>query len=148
MGGWVESKADTLVRECLESRRSFAMIAGAGAGKTSSLVDALSRVRDREGTALRKHGQRVACITFTKRAVEVIKARLGFDELYLVSTLHGFLWGQISHFHDDIRQALCESRLPALIQKAQDDDNGGGSKKAQKARAKSARLTEQLALLE
>lgn len=148
MGGWVESKADALVRECLESRRSFAMIAGAGAGKTSSLVDALSRVRDREGIALRKHGQRVACITFTKRAVEVIKARLGFDELYLVSTLHGFLWGQISHFHDDIRQALCESRLPALIQKAQDDDNGGGSKKAQKARAKSARLTEQLALLE
>ncbi|AUG01483.1 DNA helicase II [Pseudomonas sp. 09C 129] len=148
MVAWVESEADVLVRKCLDGRRSFAMIAGAGAGKTSSLGDALSRVRDHEGNALRKHGQRIACITFTKRAVEVIKARLGFDELYLVSTLHGFLWGQISRFHEDIRQALCESRIPTLIEKAKEDDNGGKSKKAQKARAKIKRLTEQLALLE
>lgn len=92
MGIWVESEADIQVRECIDDHRSFAMIAGAGAGKTSSLVDALSRVRDNEGNILRKNGQRIACITFTKRAVEVIKIKLGLDELYLVSTLHGFLW--------------------------------------------------------
>ena len=140
MGARVESEADALVRKCLDDRRSFAMIAGAGSGKTSSLVDALSRIRDIEGVALRKRGQRVACITFTNRAVDVIKARLGFDNLYLVSTLHGFLWGQISRFHDDIREALRESRIPALIEKAKEDDNGGKSKKAQKARAKVERL--------
>ncbi|HDL6990177.1 TPA: ATP-dependent helicase [Yersinia enterocolitica] len=147
MPTWVESEADALVRKCLDDRRSFAMIAGAGAGKTSSLVDALCRVRDLEGRTFKKHGQRIACITFTKRAVEVIKARLGFDDLYLVSTLHGFLWGQISHFHEDIREALCNSRIPALIEKAREDDNGGQSKKAKKAREKIARLTEQLAAL-
>lgn len=117
------------------------MIAGAGSGKTSSLVDALGRIRDREGQVLKRQGQRIACITFTKRAVEVIKARLGFDDLYLVSTLHSFLWGQISRFHDDIREALSESRIPALIEKAKEDDNGGKSKKALKARAKIERLT-------
>lgn len=148
MGGWIESEADILVRSCIDGRRSFAMIAGAGAGKTSSLCDALSRVRDKEGNFLRKHGQRIACITFTKRAVEVIKSRLGFDELYLVSTLHGFLWGQISRFHEDIRQALRESRIPNIIEKSKGDDNGGNSKKAQKARKKVERLTQQLALLE
>jgi DNA helicase-2/ATP-dependent DNA helicase PcrA len=148
MAAWVESEADSLVRQCLDSHRSFAMIAGAGSGKTSSLVDALGRVRDRDGIALRQHGQRIACITFTKRAVEVIKARLGFDDLYLVSTLHGFLWGQISHFHGDIRQALRESRIPTLIEKAKEDDNGGKSKKAQKARSKIERLKEQLAAIE
>ncbi|WP_338509256.1 UvrD-helicase domain-containing protein [Burkholderia gladioli] len=141
MGAWVESAADALVQQCLDERRSFAMIAGAGSGKTSSLVDALVRVRDREGSTLRRQGQRIACITFTKRAVEVIKARLGFDDLYLVSTLHSFLWGQISRFHDDIRVALSESRIPALIDKAKEDDNGGQSKKAQRARAKVERLT-------
>jgi len=148
MAAWVESEADSRVRKCLDERRSFAMIAGAGSGKTSSLVDALGRVRDREGIALRRHGQRIACITFTNRAVEVIKARLGFDDLYLVSTLHGFLWGQISHFHEDIRHALRESRIPTLIAKAREDDNGGKSKKAQKARAKIERLTEELAAIE
>jgi DNA helicase-2/ATP-dependent DNA helicase PcrA len=139
----VESAADAQVQKCLEEHRSFAMIAGAGSGKTSSLVEALGRIRDREGKALKRQGQRVACITFTKRAVEVIKARLGFDDLYLVSTLHSFLWGQISRFHEDIREALRESRIPALIEKAKEDDNGGKSKKALKARAKIERLTEE-----
>lgn len=147
MSAWIESEADNLVRKCLDDRRSFAMIAGAGSGKTSSLVDALGRVRDREGLVFRKHGQRIACITFTNRAVEIIKARLGFDDLYLVSTLHGFLWGQISHFHKDVREALRKSRIPNLIEKSKEDDNGGKSKKAQKARAKIEWLTEQLAAI-
>jgi DNA helicase-2/ATP-dependent DNA helicase PcrA len=147
MGARVESEADARVRKCLDERCNFAMIAGAGSGKTSSLVDALGRIRDQEGVGLRKHGQRIACITFTNRAVEVIKARLGFDDLYLVSTLHGFLWGQISRFHDDIREALRESRIPALIEKAKEVDNGGKSKQAQKARAKIERLTAEHAAL-
>jgi DNA helicase II / ATP-dependent DNA helicase PcrA len=144
MGARVESEADALVRQCLDERRSFSMVAGAGSGKTSSLVDALNRIRDREGVALRRNGQRIACITFTKRAVEVINTRLGFDGLYHVSTLHGFLWGQISRFHEDIREALRESRIPALIEKAKEDDNGGRSKKALKARARGERLTAEL----
>lgn len=141
MGTRVESEADLAVRQCLDDRRSFAMIAGAGSGKTSSLVEALGRVRDREGAALRRQGQRIACITFTKRAVEVINGRLGFDDLYMVSTLHGFLWGQIGRFHDDIRGALVRSRLPALIEKARAEDKGGKSKTALKARAKVERLS-------
>lgn len=144
MGTKVESAADALVLKCIEEHRSFAMIAGAGSGKTSSLVEALGRIRDREGRVLRRQGQHIACITFTKRAVEVIRARLGFDDLYMVSTLHSFLWGQISRFHEDIREALHESRIPALLEKAKGDDNGGMSKKAQKARAKVERLAEAL----
>jgi len=141
MGSRVESEADLVVRQCLDDRRSFAMVAGAGSGKTSSLVEALGRVREREGAALRRQGQRIACITFTKRAVEVIKTRLGFDDLYMVSTLHGFLWGQVGRFNDNIREALVESRLPALIEKAKAEDKGGKSKTALKARAKVERLS-------
>ena len=114
----VETQADADVRTCIDRHRSFALVAGAGSGKTTSLIEALARVREREGQQLRQNGQRVACITFTKRAVEVIKARLGFDELYLVSTLHSFLWGQFGRFYDDIREALREAKIPALIQGA------------------------------
>lgn len=84
----VETKADIDVRACLDTHCSFALVAGAGSGKTSSLVDALERVRDREGLQLRQNGQRVSCITYTKRAVDVIKARLGFDELYLEAVMN------------------------------------------------------------
>ncbi len=148
MSGKVETEADAEVRACLDTHRSFALVAGAGSGKTTSLIEALERVRTREGKQLRQNGQRIACITFTKRAVEVIKTRLGFDELYLVSTLHSFLWDQISRFHSDIREALRLGRLPALIQKERDKDNGGTSRTATDARAKAERLEQELAGLD
>lgn len=141
----VQTAADQAVRECLAEHRSFALIAGAGSGKTTSLVDALAQIRSTQGTTLRQNGQRIACITFTNRAVDVIRQRLGFDDLYHVSTLHGFLWSEIGRFHRDIREALQNARLPALIAKTAEDDTGGTTKKAQKARAKVARLENELA---
>ncbi len=138
----VESEADAQVQKCLEEHRSFAMIAGAGSGKTTSLVDALAQIRNREGKSLRRQGQRIACITFTKRAVEVIQARLGRDDLYLISTLHSFLWEQTSRFQTDIRDALRDSRIPQLIEQARAADDGGNSKKSLKARTKVERLTQ------
>ena len=144
----IETAADEAVRACLDSHRSFALIAGAGSGKTRSLVEALERIREREGRTLRQNGQRVACITYTKRAVEVIKTRLGFDDLYFVSTLHSFVWDQIGRFQSDIREALRERWLPALIAKEREKDNGGTSQTAQKAWAKARRLEQELAALE
>lgn len=138
------TEADKSVRNCLEQKRSFALIAGAGAGKTSSLVDALSEVREIHGPELLRNGQRVACITFTKRAVAVIEQRLGFDELFEVSTLHSFLWSEISSYERDIKAAVTEHVLPNHIAKAQSDDNGGNSQKAKRAREKVERLTVEL----
>ena len=144
----IETAADLRVRACLAEHRSFALIAGAGAGKTSSLVDALKLIGDQDGGRLRQNGQRVACITFTTRAVEVIKRRLGFDDLYLVSTLHSFLWDQISRFQSDIREALRLHRLPTLIAKERAKDNGGTSRAALEARAKAERFEQELVSIE
>ena len=144
----LHTKADERVAACLTEQRSFAMIAGAGSGKTSSLIEALELIRNTYGDELRKNGQRVACITYTKRAVQVISTRLGFDDLFIVSTLHSFLWGEIKTFTKNIRNALCESRIPQLITKAADKDNGGQSKAARKARKKVTKLTEELEKLD
>ena len=143
----IQTAADQAVRSCLAAKRSFALIAGAGSGKTTSLVDALAEIRTSDGKELRQNGQRIACITFTNRAVEVIRKRLGFDELYYVTTLHGFLWSEISRFQRDILDALQHERLPALVAKAAADDNGGHNQKARKARLKIERLEQDLAAL-
>ena len=145
MSDKVETEADKEVRACLDEHRSFALVAGAGSGKTTSLIEALEGVRDREGNRLRQNGQQVACITFTKRAVQVLESRLGFDGLYLVSTLHSFLWKQISRFHADIRDALRLGRLPALIERERSKDNGGSGRAAIDARAKADRYEQELA---
>lgn len=144
----IQTDADQKVAACLEEKRSFAVIAGAGSGKTTSLIDALELIRTDYGSELRKNGQRIACITYTKRAVQVISTRLGYDDLYVVSTLHSLLWGEINTFTKDIRKALRESRIPQLIAKAAEKDNGGQSKEAHKAREKVAKLTEELGKLD
>lgn len=141
------TEADQKIAECIENETSFSVIAGAGSGKTTSLVEALKKIRETRGKALRKNGQRVLCITYTNRAVDVISSRLGFDELYCVSTLHRFLWGEVVRFQDAIREALCESIIPQHIQKARDNDNGGNSQKAQRARKKIEKLNLELEAL-
>lgn len=144
----IQTEADEKVARCLADKRSFAVIAGAGSGKTSSLIDALELIRTNYGAELRRNGQQLACITYTKRAVQVISTRLGYDDFFVVSTLHSFLWGEIKTFTKDIRIALRESRIPQLIAKAQEKDNGGQRKEAVKARKKVAQLTEELGKLD
>lgn len=144
----VVSKADVEVQQCLETGRSFALIAGAGSGKTTSLLDALAEIRAKSGAVLRQNGQRIACITYTKRAVAVIQSRLGFDDLYAISTLHSFLWSELGRFQHDIREALRVSRVPAVIAATREKDNGGQSKQARRARERASELEKQLAELE
>ncbi|WP_300071783.1 UvrD-helicase domain-containing protein [uncultured Ruegeria sp.] len=141
------TEADKRIAECIDQEKSFSVIAGAGSGKTTSLVEALRNIREKHGKELRKNGQRVLCITYTNRAVDVISSRLGFDDLFRVTTLHGFLWGEIFRFQSAMREALCEDVIPRHIEKAQKDDNGGTSQRARNAREKVQRLSQELEAL-
>ena len=61
----VPTEADAKISECIDNEVSFSVIAGAGSGKTTSLVEALKRIRVKRGETLRKNGQRVVCVTYT-----------------------------------------------------------------------------------
>lgn len=141
------TNADIEVAKCIDGETSFAVIAGAGSGKTTSLIEALKKIRETQGPQLRARGQKVVCITYTNRAVGVISSRLGYDEIYTVTTLHGFLWREVSRFQDPLRRALVEHIIPAHIEKAERDDNGGNSQRAIAARRKAARLSAERAEL-
>ena len=141
------TEADTKIAECIAKNVSFSVIAGAGSGKTTSLVEALRGIQKTRGNKLRKDGQRVVCITYTNRAVGVISSRLGFDDIFYVSTLHGFLWAEIARFQGAIREALRDAIIPRHLEKARQKDNGGISQVAQKARKDLERLTTELAAL-
>ncbi|MCQ8227453.1 UvrD-helicase domain-containing protein [Pantoea trifolii] len=138
------TEAEIRIEDCLNKNISFAVIAGAGSGKTSLLIKTLKSVLHKEGRKLRQNGQKIACITFTKRAVNVIKKRLEFDDVFEVSTLHSFLWAQLSGFNHDIRKSLINFRLPLLIEKEKGKDNGGKSKSALAARNKAELIQREL----
>lgn len=94
--------------------RSYFLFAGAGSGKTRTLVEVLRRmtgvVEHEKGgllaQSLHMYGRSIRVITYTKNAVAVINSRLGENGLVGISTIHAFCWELISGFNDDIRAAL------------------------------------------
>ena len=87
----------------LDNPNSFFLFAGAGSGKTRSLVTVLQKFRNDNVQRLRLSGQNVAIITYTNAACDEIKSRLEFDSAFEVSTIHSFSWELIRHFQIDIK---------------------------------------------
>ena len=99
-----DTDADIKLREVLArpTATCFVMNAGAGSGKTTSLVKALAHLRETNGAELRKNGQQVACITYTEVAAGEIHGEIEEDPLFHVSTIHSFLWTVIKPFKRDV----------------------------------------------
>lgn len=108
--------ADEEIATCLNlaDPKSFFLFAGAGSGKTSSLVKALEHVRRAHGETLRFQGKRVCVITYTNAACDEIKRRMEFDQTIEVSTIHSFAWSLITGLNQDIRSWL-QTNLAAEI---------------------------------
>ncbi len=87
-------------------RRSFFLFAGAGSGKTRTLVNVLKKIRTEKKSEFRLHRQQIAIITYTNAACDEIKHRLEFDALFYVSTIHSFVWELIQGFDHDLREWL------------------------------------------
>lgn len=116
--------------------RSFFLFAGAGSGKTRTLVAVLRKLTGidagdvlatpaanelavRFARELRARAQTIRVITYTKNAALVVTGRLGTNDLTQVATIHSFCWDLIAGFDDDIREALLAMNADAL-QKAHD----------------------------
>lgn len=85
-----------------EHPQSFIVRAGAGSGKTTSLIKALANLVDARGGQMRANQQRIACITYTEIAVGEIRGDIGDSPLVHVSTIHSFLWDLCRPFQTDI----------------------------------------------
>jgi DNA helicase-2/ATP-dependent DNA helicase PcrA len=99
-------RALTAVYECLKDKQSFLLEAGAGAGKTYSLVKALRFLCSRDEFKLPRNHQKIACITFTNVAKDEIIARTDRNPLIYCDTTHAFCWSLISGFQKQLRAAL------------------------------------------
>jgi DNA helicase II / ATP-dependent DNA helicase PcrA len=102
-----DAEADATIIECLNlgRLRSFFLYAGAGSGKTRSLVSAVRKTIDgAHGRQLTLSGKKIGVITYTNAACDEIKQRLEFDSRVEVMTIHAFSWSLIEGFNADIRQ--------------------------------------------
>ena len=134
--GKPNTETDTALHQRLaaDGNRHFVMVAGAGSGKTTSLVKALAQIERTQGLALRQNGQQVACITYTEVAVEEICGDVGSDELFHVSTIHSFLWTVIKPFQNNLREWV-RNRLNEKIAEEQKKIDKPRTREATKVRA-------------
>lgn len=129
--------------------RHFVMIAGAGSGKTTSLVKALAYIEQTQGKALRRKGQKIACITFTEVAVNEIRGDVGTSPLHHVSTIHSFLWEIIKPFQKDLREWV-RAHITRKVEENQDkiDNSRTQQKTKDRAAEEIARYQYQLAQID
>ncbi|ELA9308642.1 ATP-dependent helicase [Vibrio parahaemolyticus] len=132
----------------LDNPKSFLLFAGAGSGKTRSLVNVLQEVREKNLGRLIQNGQRVGVITYTNAACNEIQRRLSYDPLFHVSTIHSFVWEMIKPFTEDIKGWL-RTKLSADIEEldlkisnARDINGKTAQQNIRKREAKATRLDE------
>jgi DNA helicase-2/ATP-dependent DNA helicase PcrA len=145
----IDDHVDREIIDCLslDAPKSFFLFAGAGSGKTRSLVNALDYVRKNLGPTLRLRNQRVAAITYTKAARDEIIRRTQFDPIISVSTIHAFAWSVIEGFTHDIREWLRVELAKDIADLHEKEKKGRKGSKASAERiadieAKTQRLTQ------
>ncbi|MHA4095228.1 UvrD-helicase domain-containing protein [Bacillus cereus] len=100
----------------LTNPKSFFLNAGAGAGKTRSLVNLLTNITNNSGDYLKRTNKKIAVITYTKVASEEIISRIPENTLFDISTIHSYAWNLIKGYNRNIREALlhfCNTEIKA-----------------------------------
>ncbi|QGM99477.1 ATP-dependent helicase [Methylocystis parvus] len=134
-----DAEADKTIMACLDlaKPRSFFLYAGAGSGKTRSLVNAIRAICRDQGRHLSLSGRRIGVITYTNSACDEIKQRLEFDPRVEVSTIHSFAWSLIAGYDTDIRQWLDQNLLNEIAELQVAQAKGRPGTKATSDRARS-----------
>jgi DNA helicase-2/ATP-dependent DNA helicase PcrA len=101
----IDNNVDEVIYDCLKlnSPKSFFLFAGAGSGKTRSLVNVLERFEQEYGKQFKLERKKVATITYTNAAANEITHRLKNNSIFHVSTIHSFAWDIIKNFNSDIK---------------------------------------------
>lgn len=129
----VNNEAQT--QECLTQQSIYKAIAdnakivfnaGAGAGKTYSLIESLKYVIAQFGSKLIANNQKIICVTYTNTAVQEIHERLGNSDLVLVSTIHTRLWDFIKDYRRELLEIHKENlnkKVNELLYTLNDDES-------------------------
>jgi DNA helicase-2/ATP-dependent DNA helicase PcrA len=132
----IDDGVEVEIASCLDldNPTSFFLFAGAGSGKTRTLVNALRHIAANYRETLRLRARHVAVITFTNAACDEIVRRLEYDPLFVVKTIHSFAWSQIQGFNSDIRKWLRAKLQAEISDLTSEEAKGRAGTKASAAR--------------
>jgi DNA helicase-2/ATP-dependent DNA helicase PcrA len=133
---YIDDHVDDEIINCFdeEHKKSFFMFAGAGSGKTRSLVKLLSYLKDNKKEELNNFSKKIAVITYTNAACDEILDRVDYDDIFQVQTIHSFLWECIKSFQVDIKKWIkneVENEINELQQKYSNTRNANFAMRVQ-----------------
>lgn len=109
----------------------FFAFAGAGSGKTTSLIKALNFISENQSEYFCIYKKRVAVITYTNAACDEIIRRAKHNAIFKVSTIHSFLWDLISNYQDDIKEWVKKNLILEIESLQAQNLNGNPTSQAQ-----------------
>jgi DNA helicase-2/ATP-dependent DNA helicase PcrA len=89
--------------QAIDLNKCFRLEAGAGAGKTYSLIKAIKYLTEKKGKGFLRNSQQIVCITYTNVAKNEIIERTDNNPVILTDTIHGFAWTLIKSFQKQLR---------------------------------------------
>lgn len=130
----VDDHVDEEIKQCFSQKnpKNFFLFAGAGSGKTRSLIKALSFLNQEMGTKLSANAKQIAVITYTNAACDEISRRLQYKSIFAVSTIHSFLWELIKSYQTDIKDWIIKSTKADIAELEEKQRNGRNGKAADK----------------
>ena len=96
------------VYEAIDQNKSFLVEAGAGAGKTYTLIKALKYLIDKHSIEFQKSHKKIACITYTNVAKNEIRSRVDNHPIIVADTIHAFAWDLIKGFQQALRERISQ----------------------------------------
>lgn len=105
------------IKKLLSEKQSFLLEAGAGSGKTRTLIESLKYLIEKESKSLSASNKFIACITYTNVAVDEINERIDNNPIVKAKTIHDFLWDLIKNYQKELKVEIVkyneyESRNP------------------------------------
>lgn len=146
----IDDHVDKEIQDCFsaDAPKCFFVFAGAGSGKTRSLINTLTYLDKERGESLLMNGKQIAVITYTNAACDEISRRLQYKPIFSVSTIHSFLWDLIKDYQIDIKEWVAQSVKEEIEELEQKQLKGRGSKSSQKRVEEIKKKTERLAKIE
>lgn len=111
----------------IDNNKNFLVEAGAGAGKTYTLIKSLKYLIGLNSDSYLKSNKKIACITYTNVARDEIKSRTDNHPVIFAETIHAFSWQLIKDFQGVLR--LMIPNLSDRWKERVDEVEGVGNRK-------------------
>lgn len=146
----IDDHVEKEIQDCFstEDPKCFFVFAGAGSGKTRSLINTLTFLDKERGKSLLMKGKQIAVITYTNAACDEISRRLQYKPIFSVSTIHSFLWDLIKSYQADIKEWVTQFIQKEIEELQQKQVKGRGGKAGEKRAEDIKKKTERLAKIE